>query len=490
MPSSVAMQEKSRIAAKWSLLTEVAVKIISPISQLILARLLAPEAFGMVATVTMVVNFAEMFSDAGFQKYLVQHEFVDKRSLYDNANVAFWTNFGVSIALWLCIALFNEQVAAFVGNPSLGIPLMVACLTLPLSSFSSIQMALFHRAFDFKSLMPVRLASSILTFVTTLTLAFLGCSYWSLIIGTLVGNAVNAIALTIKSSWRPKLFYSFALLKEMFSFSSWTLLESFTVWLSVWSGTFIVGNILGPGDLGLYKTPITFVSGCFAIVTNATTPILFSSLSRLQLDKDEYLAYFYRFQYVIGLVLLPLSVGIFVFRDSLVLLLLGDQWTESALMFGLYGLLQGPMVLFSYYSSEMYRSLGKPRVSTVVQVIFMVLMVPIMAFAAFEGFDAVVLADAATRLMLIAINQIMTFFVVGISFASMLKSLKEPILATAAMTVFAVLTYESASQVWWGIALDIVGCISVYFIVCALLPKSRKLLIGIIQGGFKKSLSE
>lgn len=63
------LRARSASAAKWSLATEIIAKIISPISQLVLARLLAPEAFGMVATVTMVVSFADMFADAGFQKY-------------------------------------------------------------------------------------------------------------------------------------------------------------------------------------------------------------------------------------------------------------------------------------------------------------------------------------------------------------------------------------------------------------------------------------
>ena len=232
MLDSEELQKKSAGAAKWSLATEVIVKIISPISQLILARLLAPEEFGMVATVTMVVNFADMFADAGFQKYLVQHSFRDKEDLHANANVAFWTNFGVSVVLWCLIAIFNDPVAAFVGNPSLGFPLAVACLSLPLTSFSSIQMALFHRSLDFKSLMPVRLASTLLNFGSTLALAFMGFGYWSLIVGTLAANVVNAVGLTLLSEWKPRFFYSFDLLKAMFSFSGWTLLESFTIWLS------------------------------------------------------------------------------------------------------------------------------------------------------------------------------------------------------------------------------------------------------------------
>lgn len=490
MLDSEELQKKSAGAAKWSLATEVIVKIISPISQLILARLLAPEEFGMVATVTMVVNFADMFADAGFQKYLVQHSFRDKEDLHANANVAFWTNFGVSVVLWCLIAVFNDPVAAFVGNPSLGFPLAVACLSLPLTSFSSIQMALFHRSLDFKSLMPVRLASTLLNFGSTLALALMGFGYWSLIVGTLAANVVNAVGLTLLSEWKPRLFYSFDLLKAMFSFSGWTLLESFTIWLSTWAGTFIVGQFLGATELGYYKTPITFVSGCFNIITNATTPILFSSLSRLQFDREEYVAYLRRFQFVVALFLVPLSAGIFIFREPLVALLLGDQWGKSTLMFGLYGLVQGPMIILSYYSSEMYRSLGRPRVSTLVQIVFLFLMTPLMAVAAKQGFDAVVWAEAISRLILIVINQIVPYFVVNISFGKTIRALKEPIVCTLVMCAFAWLTYGLVAGSCVGIVLDIVGCIVVYFVVCLALPKSRSVLLKLAKGAGLRKVTE
>lgn len=64
-------------ATKWSALTEIASKLISPISTIVLARLLTPDAFGVLVTATMVISFAEIFTDAGFQKYLIQHNFDD-----------------------------------------------------------------------------------------------------------------------------------------------------------------------------------------------------------------------------------------------------------------------------------------------------------------------------------------------------------------------------------------------------------------------------
>ena len=200
------LNEKATQSVKWSLLTEVLVKLISPITQLVLARILAPEAFGVVATVTMVTSFADMLSDSGFQNYLVQHDFDDVEKLRKSANVAFWTNLFISLFLWLLIGLFQDQLACLVGNPGLGPVLVIASLSLPLTAFASIQLALYRRSFDFKTLMPIRTIVALVPLVLTVPLALFGWGYWSLIIGTIVGNLVNAIALTMMSSWKPQLF--------------------------------------------------------------------------------------------------------------------------------------------------------------------------------------------------------------------------------------------------------------------------------------------
>ena len=69
------LNNKIVLASKWSTITEVMAKLIAPISSMVLARVLTPEAFGVVATITMIISFAEIFTDAGFQRYLIQHEF-------------------------------------------------------------------------------------------------------------------------------------------------------------------------------------------------------------------------------------------------------------------------------------------------------------------------------------------------------------------------------------------------------------------------------
>lgn len=475
MPNN--LNKRAASATKWSLLTEIVVKLVTPITQLILARILAPEAFGVVATVTMVTSFADMFSDSGFQKYLVQHEFKDKEELFCNANVAFWTNVAVSLLLWLVISVFRDPLAAMVGNPGLGIVLMVACASLPMTSFSSIQLALFRRELDFKSLLPIRTVVALIPLAVTLPLALLGFDYWSLIIGTISGNLFNAIALTIKSPWKPCLFYSRAILKEMFAFSGWSLLEAIAIWLTSWAGTFVVGGLLNSYYLGLYKQPMTFVNSAFALVTNATTPILFSSLSKLKDSDEEFRAFFFKFQFSVGMFVLPLGVGIFFFRDFLTQLLLGDQWGEASIMLGAWGLSTGVIIVFGHYCSEVFRAKGKPKVSLLCQCLYMVVMVPTLYISASTGFIELVIANAVVRFVGAAIDQVALLRVAGISFAQVLKCLKSPLVASLVMGVTAYFFVLFAGSSWSLNIIGIVACVFVYAAVSMAFPDSRRFLM-------------
>lgn len=134
----------------------------------------------------------------------------------------------------------------------------------------------------------MRLITVSIPFVVTIPLALMGWSYWSLIIGTICGALANAIILTFKSPWKPSLFYELKLLKEMFNFSAWSLMEAISIWLTGWIDIFIIGSVLTVYFLGLYRTSVTMVAGILSIITAATTPLLFSALSRLQNDDEAF----------------------------------------------------------------------------------------------------------------------------------------------------------------------------------------------------------
>ena len=154
---SQSLNTKVKNATKWSAITEILAKLVAPLTTILLARLLTPEAFGIVATITMVISFADIFADAGFNKYIIQHEFINDEEREQCTNVAFWSNLCVSLLLWIIIAAFSKPLARLVGCPGYELGLIVACASIPIAAFSSIQTSLYKRHFDFKTLFGARI---------------------------------------------------------------------------------------------------------------------------------------------------------------------------------------------------------------------------------------------------------------------------------------------------------------------------------------------
>lgn len=455
-------------ATKWSTLSEVVAKLIVPITNMVLARILAPEVFGIIATITMITSFADMLTDAGFQKYLIQHQFKSKEEFYDNANVAFVCNFYLSCFIWIIIALFNNQIANVLGNDGYGIALCVASLQLPLTAFSSIQMAVYKKSLNFKTLFIRRIISIILPFFITIPLALLGFKHWSLIVGTLIGNLANVIILTIYSEWKPKLFFKYSILKEMFSFSSWALIESLTVWLSSNIDTFVIGSLLSSYYLGLYKNSINMINSIMSIITMAFTPVLISGLAKIQNDDMKYKEIFFKAQRLISWIVFPLGVGIFLYRDLAASILFGSKWIEAADVIGIAALIIPFKISISTMVSICYISKGKPKISALSQIIYLIPLIPISVLFIKKGFWTFVIGRNLLIFWLIIINLIFVGIFMNISPLEMCKNIFRPIISVIVMSaVYLMLRNVSGLFIWNIISIFIcaISYLSMMFIL-------------------------
>lgn len=472
------MNQKIGQAAKWSSITEIIAKLISPITNMILARLLVPEAFGIVATITMVISFAEIFTDAGFQKYIIQHEFDDDKALDNSTNVAFWTNLGVSTFICIIIFLTRHQIAALVGNPGLGNSISIASVLIIIAAFSSIQMARYRRALDFKTLFFVRIITSLIPLVVTVPLAVILRNYWALLIGTFSSQLCNAIALTVRSKWKPKFYYNFALFKEMFAFTAWTLLESISIWLTTNLGVFIVGNYLNDYYLGVYKTSMSTVNAYMAIITSALTPVLFSALSRYQNDDENFRRTYFQFQRLTAVLVIPMGIGIYLYRDLVTQILLGSQWGEASGFIGLWGLTSAFTIVFSHFSSEVYRSKGNPKVSLILQLVHIAFLVPTLILSVSHGFEALYIARSLVRIQMIVCALLIMHIMYGFKVQHILRNVFPMIVSALIMGIAGYLMQQISSHIIWQFV-SVFICIIVYFtVLLGLFPSIRHEVFG------------
>ena len=463
------MKDKVINATKWSSITEITAKIVSPITNMILARILAPEAFGVVATVTMIVSFAEMFTDSGFQKYLVQHEFESDEERYQNANVAFWTNFFISIILWGIITLFRDQLAEMVGNPGLGNVVAIACFQLPLSSFSSIQMALYRRDFDFKTLFLVRIVAVCVPFFVTIPLALLGLNYWALIIGTIFMKILNAVILTVKSPWKPQLFFKVSILKEMLSFSIWSLIEAISIWFTQWIDVFIISNLLTQYYLGIYKTSTTMVNSVMSLIAASTVPVLFSALSRLQNNPEKFNSMYFTVQRYVSILVFPLGVGIYLYSDLATQIFLGNKWNEASNVIGIWALTSAIMIVLGHFNSEVFRAKGRPKLSFLSQVLHLVILVPVCIISSKYGFWSLVYSRAWVRMQLSLVGMAIMKWCIKFPIEKVFMNIMPTFISSLLMGILGYLLRQISTNVIWSIISIFICCIF-YFCVLSLFP--------------------
>lgn len=474
------LNTKVRTATKWSAVTEIAAKLVTPITSMVLARLLTPEAFGVVTTLTMIITFAEIFTDAGFQKYLVQHEFKDAQDRDESTNVAFWSNLVMSLFIWGVIAIFANPLAALVGNPGLGHVLIIACVSIPLAAFSSIQMALYKRDLDFKTLFKVRFISTLIPLLVTVPFAFWLRSYWALVIGTITVNVVNAVLLTVFSKWKPRWFYSFAKLKEMFSFTVWSMIEAVSIWLTRYVDVFIVGTMLSQYYLGLYKTSSALVGQIMGLITATTTPILFSALSRLQDDQKEFQRLFFNFQKIVGLLVIPIGTGIFCYCDLITVVILGHNWIEASGFVGLWGLTSTLTIVLSHYASEVYRAKGKPGLSVLSQCLHLIFLWPVVLVSVNFGFEVLYIARSLVRFQGIIVDLVLLALFIHLSPINMIKNILPSTLASLIMFMCGKYMLTINSEIWWQL-LSVLISIIIFAQIIMLFPAERTIILNTIR---------
>lgn len=474
------LQTKVINATKWSAITEIATKIMSPITNMILARIISPEEFGVVATVTMVFSFADMLTEGGFQKYLIQKEFSNKNEKYKNANVAFWSNLTVSMILWIIIIIFRNEIATLVGTPKLGYVLAIACIQLPITSFSSVQMALYRREFEFHTLFKVRIILAIIPIIITIPLGVLGFSYWAFIIAGIASQLINSILLTMMSKWRPKMFFSIAILRDMIKFSTWSLIEALALWVATWVDAFIISSYLSQYELGIYKTGTTMVNTLMTIVVGAITPVLFSALSRLQEDTIEFKNMYLNTQRNVALIILPMGVGIFLYSDLATQIMLGSNWGAASEVIGVWALSSSIMIIFSQFCSEVYRAKGKPKLAFIAQTLYIIILIPICIISANMGFKPLLYMRSWIKLEFVLVNLIIMRILTGISFKIVVKRLLPIIISTSVMYIFGKTLKVIGCGIIWDI-ISIIICIIIYGGSLLTFSDLRDEFIGIIK---------
>jgi len=353
------MTHKAIHAFKWSALGEIASRAIGPLVFLVLARLLVPEDFGVVAAATVVISFSQVFSDAGLAKALIQrHDRVE-----ESANVVFWLNLVIGLVIVTFLFFGAHFIADFFHDERIALVVQVLSLQILLAAFSSVHTALLQKDLNFKPLFWVRLVTTTAPGLASIPLAINGMGYWALVFGTLLGQMAQSAALWMFSPWRPHGRLDRNLATELVAFGKWAMLSGLIGWFYGWMDAIVVGHYLGPHDMGIYRTGNTFVTMIFGLIFSPLLPVLYSAFSRVRHDLSKVAESLLLVVKGIAMVAFPISAGLIALRAPIEQFVFRDEWGGIGMVIAILALVQG----FSWLvgsNGEAYRGVGKPHIET------------------------------------------------------------------------------------------------------------------------------
>lgn len=424
----MSLTKKTLHAFKWSVLGEISSKVVGPLVFLVLARILVPEDFGVVAAATVVISFSQVFWDAGLSKALVQRQ----EHIKESAIAAFWINMCLGILTALLLIVAAPKLASFFHDDRITLVLQVLALQLPLAAISSVHNALLQKDFHFKKLFWIRLITSAAPALASVPLALWGAGYWALVAGTLTGQVAQTIVLWRASPWRPSLQFDKSVALEIWLFGRWAMLSALLGWFYIWMDAIIVGHYLGTHDMGLYRTGNTFVTMIFGLCFAPLLPVLYSAFSRAQKDLAKIREALLFIIKGITLIALPIAFGIHALRIPIADLVFGPQWDGVASVLGIMALMHG----FSWIvgaNGEVYRAIGKPHLEAWTTLVMLVVYLVAYLIAVRYGLEIFLVTRLCLALAAIPLHIGLACYFIGTDVKSWIGTSMSALVGAAGM---------------------------------------------------------
>jgi lipopolysaccharide exporter len=361
------MKAEMARGAAWMVLFRLFDRSIGIVSTVVLARMLLPADFGLVAMAMSVIALIELATSFSFEVALIQKK-DPTREHYDTA----WTlNLMLASGGAVVTAAAAWPAAAFYGDPRLTPVMLVIGAIWLTAGFENIGTVNFRRQMDFGREFRFMATKRVVSFAVTMLAAWIFRSYWTLIIGMAAGRLAGVVLSYAMEPFRPRL--ALVHVRELFSFSIWMVLGNLAQVLMNRAPHFVVGRMFGAQSLGAYTVGSEIANLPHTELVAPVNRAMFPGLSRVADDVDNFRKTCVDATAAIFLLVMPVSVGVALLAPQIVRILLGQKWPEAVPVIQVLAFAGAVSALTSNNMSA-YQAMGKPKLGAATLVVRMVLL--------------------------------------------------------------------------------------------------------------------
>lgn len=370
------LRKKTLLGSFWMMIERFGYLTIQFVSNLVLARLLSPDDFGVIGILMVFITLSNVFIDSGFSASLIQKKEISET----DKSTVFYINLSLASVVYIILFFTSPWIADFFHNESITSLLRMLGIVLLIDSFCAIQNTLLSRDMNFKLLTKIKLVAIILAASVAICLAYAGWGIWSLIVQYLLYSTIRTVTTWIVAKWRPIIAFSKESFKTLFRYGSNLLLQSFVAQLYVNFQQILIGRFYTPADLGYYSQARQFQQIPTGTVTQVINTVAFPAYAKLQDDREQLRKMFRQNVQIVAFINTPIMVLLAVIAQPLIILLYSSKWIGSIHYFQFLCIGYGIFSALHTCSLSVLKAVGKSDfvlkleiIKTILGIVFIIL---------------------------------------------------------------------------------------------------------------------
>lgn len=324
MDNANELKTKTVSSVVWKLSERISVQLINFIVSIILARILLPEEYGIIAMVTVFITVADTFVSNGLGTSLIQRKDANDKDF----STMFYASIVLSVILYAILYFSAPLIVNIYKNNDLIHILRIMGLRLPIDAISSIQQAHIYRKMEYKKFFISTLTGTVLSGILGIVLAFKNFGVWALVYQYLSLALINTVMLFIIGDWRPKLQFSKERFKKLFPFGWKVMITGVIGTIFDQLKSFVIGARYTSADLAFYNRGEQMPGMIYNNVNATFESVLLSLMSKIQDNTEAVKQTFRKLIRIISYLIVPMMVGLAIVSETLVRVILTDKWIE------------------------------------------------------------------------------------------------------------------------------------------------------------------
>ncbi|MDX6769393.1 MAG: MOP flippase family protein [Elusimicrobiota bacterium] len=454
-------RERTASGVLWSVAGQAGRQSALLVTQVLLARILTPRDFGLVATVLIFSNFAVIVAEQGFGAALIQRREIEER----HRSSIFWVNAALGAGLTALFLLASPLVARAYGEPELGPLTRAMAVLFIVHSTGTLHTTLLSRALEFRLVARAEVTAAWAGGAAALALALAGWGAWAIVAQSLVAAAAGVVMLWRLSPWRPSFLFDAAAVRELAGFSTNHFVGNLANYWVRNVDNLLIGLVLGAHPLGVYSRAYAVMLFPLSRVTRVLSRVMLPSFSLIQTDKERVRALFMRMTRVIALVTFPMMSGVAACAPDFVAAVFGPRWGEMVpvlRVLALVGMVQSVTSLMS----NLYLSQNRTDLRLRVVLPMQALEVLAIVYGLRHGILGVAVCYAAASMLTAPVNTRFAGGLVGMTPGAFAANLA-PVLGCAAAAALTAAGVAALLPAPWPavlrLAVEVAAASAVYF---------------------------